>query len=304
MQAILGAGGDIGTLLAKALTHYTNDIRLVSRHPKKVNDTDELMQADLTKKDEVFNAVKGTTVVYLTAGFKYSTTVWQKTWPAVMQNVIDACLQFNTKLVFFDNVYMYDKAAISHMTEDSAINPPSKKGRVRAQLHNMILKAINEKGLMALIARSADFYGPDAKNGILNIAVIQNFKKGKKAFWQSDAAKIHSLTFTCDAAKATALLGNTADAYGQVWHLPTSAEKLRGKDFIALTAKAMNIKARYYIMQKWMIGLTGFFVPLVKELKEMQYQNDQNYFFDSSKFTKRFGITPTSYAEGIKQAVL
>ena len=38
---------------------------------------------------------------------------------------------------------------------------------------------------------------------------------------------------------------------------------------------------------------------LVKELKEMQYQNDQDYFFDSSKFDKRFSFTPTSYKDGI-----
>ncbi len=50
-----------------------------------------------------------------------------------------------------------------------------------------------------------------------------------------------------------------------------------------------------------MIALTGLFVPLVKELKEMQYQNGQDYFFDSSKFNQRFSFTPVSYKEGIKE---
>lgn len=35
MQTILGSGGAIGTDLAKALTQFTNDIKLVSRNPKK-----------------------------------------------------------------------------------------------------------------------------------------------------------------------------------------------------------------------------------------------------------------------------
>lgn len=47
-QTILGAGGPIGIELAKALTAYTTDIRLVSRNPKKVNQTDTLFPADLT----------------------------------------------------------------------------------------------------------------------------------------------------------------------------------------------------------------------------------------------------------------
>lgn len=35
MQTILGAGGDIGTPLAKELRRYTDKVRLVARNPKK-----------------------------------------------------------------------------------------------------------------------------------------------------------------------------------------------------------------------------------------------------------------------------
>ena len=53
MQTILGSGGAIGVELAKALASYTSHIRLVSRHPKKVNDTDELVAADLLNPVEL-----------------------------------------------------------------------------------------------------------------------------------------------------------------------------------------------------------------------------------------------------------
>jgi uncharacterized protein YbjT (DUF2867 family) len=42
MQTILGANGTIGSVLAKELTAFTDKIRLVSRNPKMVNETDEL----------------------------------------------------------------------------------------------------------------------------------------------------------------------------------------------------------------------------------------------------------------------
>jgi uncharacterized protein YbjT (DUF2867 family) len=42
MQTILGANGTIGSELVKELTVYTDKIRLVSRNPKKINETDEL----------------------------------------------------------------------------------------------------------------------------------------------------------------------------------------------------------------------------------------------------------------------
>ncbi|WP_220101230.1 hypothetical protein [Chitinophaga oryzae] len=48
MQTILGANGQIAEELAKELKRkYTSDIRLVSRHPRKVNDTDTLLAANL-----------------------------------------------------------------------------------------------------------------------------------------------------------------------------------------------------------------------------------------------------------------
>jgi nucleoside-diphosphate-sugar epimerase len=127
MQTILGAGGAIGTVLAKELPAYTKNIRLVSRDPKKVNETDQLYACDLIDKEKLFKAVEGSQVVYLTAGFPYKTKVWQDTWPVVMQNVIDACKQHNSKLVFIDNMYMYDPDKLSFMTEDTPINPSSKK---------------------------------------------------------------------------------------------------------------------------------------------------------------------------------
>jgi putative NADH-flavin reductase len=76
-QTILGAGGAVGIELAKALTTYTTDIRLVGRNPKKLNSTDQLFQADLTNRDQVFKSVEGSQVVYLMVGFDYKTKLWQ-----------------------------------------------------------------------------------------------------------------------------------------------------------------------------------------------------------------------------------
>lgn len=300
MQTILGAGGAIGTPLAKELKKYTDNIRLVARNPKQVNGTDELVAADLTVGEQVNRAVAGSEVVYLMAGLEYNRKVWQRDWPAVMSHVINACLQYNARLVFLDNVYMYAASEISHMTETSVIAPPSVKGKVRAQLQEMLFTAIQQRGLKALIARSADFYGPSVKNSPLGIMVADEYRKGKKAFWQVDASKTHTFTYTPDAAKATALLGNTPDAYDQVWHLPTSSEKLTGRDFIEKVAAEMKVAPKYYIFSRGMMGLMGLFVPIVKELKEMAYQYDRDYVFNSSKFEQRFGFTPTSYTEGIK----
>ncbi len=302
LQTILGAGGAIGSALAKELTQYTQRIRLVSRNPKKVNATDELFAADITKADQLDSAIEGASIVYLTVGFEYNIQVWKEQWPALMRNTIASCKKHGAKLVFFDNVYMYDRQHLYHMTEETPIAPSSKKGEVRAATAQMLLQAIENGEVEALIARSADFIGP--ANSALVELVYKPLAAGKKANWFEDANKVHTFTFTPDAARATALLGNTPEAYRQVWHLPTDNSPLSGKDWIELFAKEMQAEAKYRVVPSWMLGIMGLFKPLMKELKEMSYQYDRDYLFDSSKFEKQFGLKPTSPAEAVKQTIL
>ena len=300
MQTILGSGGAIGIPLAKELKKYTNKIRLVSRNPKKVNETDELYPTDLNDQSQIEKALSGSEVVYVVVGFEYKLSVWQKTWPSFMESVINACKLHHVKLVFFDNVYMYDKPAIPFMTETSPIHAPSKKGAVRQQLHDMIMNEVENNNLTALIARSADFYGPENKNSALNMMVIDNFMKGKKAQAFGNINKIHTYTFTPDAAKATALLGNTNDAFNQVWHVPTTKEKLTNLQWIQLIANELKVEAKIQTVPIWLIKILGMFIPIMREFPEMIYQYEQDYIFDSTKFEKRFGISATTPKEGIK----
>ena len=60
MQTILGASGQIGRELALHLKQsFTSDIRLVSRRPQKVNDSDQLFSADLLDAEQTLRAVEG-----------------------------------------------------------------------------------------------------------------------------------------------------------------------------------------------------------------------------------------------------
>ncbi len=303
MQTILGANGTIASELVKELPKYTDKIRLVSRNPKKVNESDETFPADLSDPSQVDQAIAGSSIVYLLVGFEYNIKVWQKNWPALMKATIDACLMHNSKLVFFDNMYLYDEAAIAHMTENSAINPPSKKGKVRMEIAQMIMDAIKNKNLKAMIVRSADFYGPKNDKSFLIEVVYKNFQKGKAANWFLDLNKKHSFTYTPDAAKATAILANTESAYNQVWHLPTDPNPITGKEMIALFANEMKVKNKAQVLPMWMIKLIGLFIPFMKEMPEMMYQYKNDYFFDSSKFSKAFEFKTTSYAQGVKETV-
>jgi nucleoside-diphosphate-sugar epimerase len=304
MQSILGSGGAIGTELAKALLQYTTDIRLVSRNPKKVNPPDQLFQADLTNRDQTMKAVEGSQVAYLTAGLPYNIKTWRSAWPVITENVLNACKAHKAKLVFFDNIYMYDGSNLNPITEKHPVNPPSEKGKVREKIANMVMNA-HEKGEVAcLIARCADYYGPSVRNtSLLTEMVFKPLSQGKKANWMGGLDFKHAFTYTTDAGKATALLGNTSDAFGQVWHLPTSSDPLTGREWIENIAGELAAKPKYQVASKWMVRLLGLFIPVMKEMVEMYYQYDRDYVFDSSRFEKKFEFKPTSYTEGIKEIV-
>ncbi len=302
MQTILGANGAIGVELAKNLPQYTDRIRLVSRTPRKVNTNDELLSADLTSAEQTLKAVEGSEIAYLTAGLKYDINVWRSQWPVIMKNVIEACKKHNTKLVFFDNVYMYGNVD-GWMTEETPVRPTSKKGEVRAFIAEMLMNEAKKGNLQALIARSADFYGHDANTSVSGMLVFENLKKGKKAQWLVNDQAKHSQTYTPDAGKATAILGNSPGAYNQVWHLPTDRNVLTGKEFIEKVAKEFGVEPRYFILSKWMLQMAGLFNVTIRESIEMLYQSTADYLFDSSKFGKAFSFKTTTYDEGIRETV-
>ena len=301
MQTILGGNGTIGSVLAKELTAYTDKIRIVGRNPKKVNETDEVFIADVTDKDSLYGAIKGSDVVYLLVGFEYTKKAWQEKWPALMRNTIEACKENNSRLVFFDNMYLYDKNFLGNMTEETPINPPSEKGKVRAAIAKMLMDETKSGGIQALIARSADFYGPGNDRSVLVETVVKYLAKGKRALWFGSGNKKHSFTYTPDAAKAVAMLGNTPDAFNQVWHVPTDKNAFTGKEWINIFAKEMNVKPSSSVIPKFVISLMGLFDPFMKEFSEMVYQLQTDYVFNSDKFNKRFNFTPTDYREGVKK---
>jgi nucleoside-diphosphate-sugar epimerase len=302
MQTILGSSGIIGKELAKALPRYTNKIRLVSRNPKKINESDELFIADLMNAERTNKAIEGSDVVYLTAGLEYKINVWQEQWPQIIKNVLDACTKHQSKFVFFDNVYAYGKVE-GWMTEDTPLKPVSKKGEVRARLNQMIMDEVEKGNASAIIARAADFYGPGTPLSFVNIMVLDRLNKGKKAQWLVNDEKKHSFTYTPDAGKATAMLGNKESAYNQIWHLPTNKNALTGREFMELAANVMGAKPDYQVLKKWMIKMVAPFNSIVKESVEMLYQNESDYLFDSTKFEKAFNFNPTTYEDGIVQTV-
>jgi uncharacterized protein YbjT (DUF2867 family) len=119
----------------KELLQQDNTVRLVSRRKIDPPANASWTGADLKNKQQVLNATKGSSVIYLCVGLQYNKKVWQAEWPLIIQNIIDAAKASNARLIFFDNVYMYGRVQ-GAMKEDTLIILRALKEQLELRLQN------------------------------------------------------------------------------------------------------------------------------------------------------------------------
>ncbi|WP_284987637.1 NAD-dependent epimerase/dehydratase family protein [Arthrobacter sp. fls2-241-R2A-172] len=300
MQTILGANGQIAVELARELHRaYTEDLRLVSRNPRKVSESDVVMRADLLDAGQTAAAVEGSDVVYFTAGLPANTELWEAQFPTMLQNALDAARTAGAKFVYFDNTYMYPQDD-RVQTEETPFAPNGRKGKVREAMASMVLEEMVRGDIPVLIARAPEFYGPGRTQSFTNTLIIDPLKSGKKPRVPVRADRVRTLIWTPDASRALALLGNTPDAYGQTWHLPVAEERPTYREFATMAAKEFGQGPGYTVVPRWVLSAAGLFSPQVRELRELLPRYDHDNRFDSTKFTTRFPeFAVTSYRDGL-----
>ena len=235
----------------------------MSRNPRKVNDDDELVPADLLDAARTAEAVKGSEVVY------------------------------------FDNTYMYPQDA-RVLKEDAPFEPVGRKGRVRAPMAAMVLDEMARGEIPVLIARAPEFYGPGKAQSFTNALVIENLEAGKKPRVPVRDDARRTLIWTPDASRALALLGNTPDAFGQTWHLPCCDDRSTYRQFVALASEVFGRDPAYSVVGKRTLAAAGPVSKKVREIRELLPRYEHDNLFDSTKFKRRFPeFVVTSYREGL-----
>ena len=227
--------------------------------------------------------------------------LWATQFPLILQNVIEACKQHGSKLVFFDNTYMYPQDG-QLLTEQTPFAPIGSKGRVRKQMAERLLSEMAMGQLEAVICRAPEFYGPGKTQSITNTLVFEAIREGKKSKVPLRDDTRRSLIWTPDAGRATALIGNTPQAYGQTWHLPVDGSHLTYQELMALASQVYEKELTYRVVHRFFFQAASLFSKQARELLELlpRYAHDNR--FDDSKFRSRFAdFQVTPYREGITQ---
>ncbi|MHA1911644.1 MAG: SDR family NAD(P)-dependent oxidoreductase [Candidatus Kariarchaeaceae archaeon] len=298
LSVVLGATGAIGSAVIFELAKEKKKVRAVVRNEEKAkklfkNLELEIVKADVMNEKELEKAVKGAKIIYHCLNADY--TKWKEMLPKINTSVIRAAEKSKARLAYADNLYMYKQS--KPMTEKHPLNATSKKGKIRIKMAEEIL-VNHEKGkIKAVIARFSDFYGPNVTNKFAG-PLFENPLDNKAASWIADLEQVHSMTFINDAARGLIVVAEDQESYGQVWHIPAD-RPVTGKEFITMIFEEHGSKPKIKVLGKKMLTLLSF-IPIVRELKEMQYEWDRPFIIDGSKFETMYGFEVTSHKEAIK----
>lgn len=303
---VIVGDGVIGQGVADELARLGHQLTLASRsgcasasarHPH--------LRLDALDAHALREAARGATHLYLTLGLRYDARVWQRDWPRVMRNAIEAALAADAVLVFFDNVYAYGPLPLRvPMREDHPMQPPSRKGQVRAQLPALLAQAQQAQGLKWVIGRSADFYGPHVRQSPLFVAAIERQLRGKAAQWMGKPDARHSFTYVPDAARALVRLALDEGAWQRAWHLPTPVHAPTPRQLLMQSARLLQAPERIQTLPDALLCVLKLFVPALREYGEMLYQNRQDYVFSSQAFMARYpDFVVTPYEVGMARMV-
>lgn len=303
-HVILGVNGSVGSYIAKELVQLGYKVRGVSRSgagPKNI----QLIKANALNLVELTTAISGADVVYHCVGLPYSQ--WFGNYSMIMENLIEAAYRNKKagkkiKIVYTDNLYEYGEkgAKIGTISEKTPSLAIDKKGKLRKELTNKLLKADQDDKVIASIGQASDFFGPRALNSLFEFFIRPYITKNKPAEIFADLEKLHSFVYLPDFAKSLVILGTNSKADGKKWIVP-HYEATSIKEFISRFYKEVGINIDPAVKSRpfFQLSLVSLFNKEVREFKKMTYQLKNDWVIDDLMFRKTF---PEFQKTPLKQA--
>jgi len=292
-HVIFGTGA-IGLATFEALRRRGERVRLVNRsgHARVPDDID-VIGGDA--RDPAFTAAvsQGARVIYQTLNPPYHQ--WAAQFPALQAGVLAAAEATGARLVSMENVYMYGRPDGHPLTEDRAYAAHTRKGRLRGRMARDLLAAHQAGRVPVAIGRASDYFGPrGGAQSNLGDRVFPAALAGKTATVLGDPDQPHTYTYIPDIGEGLAVLGEHADAPGQVWHLPNDPHTRTTRQLVhAAYQHAGRSRSKLRTVPPLLLTAMGLVNPTIRELVEMQYQFQEPFIVDSNKITTKLGVHPT-----------
>jgi len=310
---VIGAGV-IGSQVARMLAERGDRVTVVSRRgpgpaggSHVAADAAAMVRrvaADAADAAAMARLAEGAAVIYNCVNPPYHR--WPADWPPIAASVLGAAERNGAVLVTLSNLYGYGPAARSlgvgaydaahPMTEATPLAATGRKGRVRARVWQDALAAHQAGRVRAAEVRAADFVGPGAESA-LGERILGRVRRGKSVSVLGRADRAHTWSFTEDVAQMLVVAGTDPRAWGQAWHVPSNEPRSQRQaiDDFARAAGVGGVRVGTF-PPVLMRGL-GLVWPLMRELRETEYQFRDDFVMDSSAAQATFGLKPTPWQE-------
>ena len=291
-RSVIFGAGQVGSPLARILVERGHDVRVVKRSPGGIPGGPQPLLGDAADLSFCIKAAEGADAVYHCMNPPYSAKVWADLVPRYMANLIEASARAGARLVALDNVYMLGRANGKPLTDDTPMNPSSRKGEIRARAAQMLFDAHRHGDVRAVEGRASDFYGPGGKLTLLGDYFWPRVLKGRSGQVIADPDMVHTYHYIPDVAAGLATLGAAPDdAFGKPWMLPCRpAETLR--DLVRRLERPFGRPIPLQVVPGWVQLLMSVVILPLRETREMGYQWEEPFVIDDSSFRQRFGVMP------------
>jgi len=289
-SAVLGANGGTGRAVVEALLASGHEVRAVTRKGDGPAGAEQIA-ADVEDGSALARALEGASVVYHCAQPAYER--WSAEFPAMNRAIAEATAASGVKLVFADNLYMYDQSR-GPIDETTPEDPPTARGRLRRDMADELLSMHREGRLRVSIGRASDYYGPNGIGTSLGDRLFERVLAGKKVQWMGSLDQPHTCSYLPDMARALITLGEHDEADGRAWVLP-AAPAVTGRRFVELASGAAGVPARPAAISSGMMKVAGLFSPMIRAYAEMLGEWTTPFTVDASAFEEAFGpfdVTP------------
>lgn len=295
LHVVVGTG-PVGLAVIGELAGRGLRVRAVARHTAVgLPDGVEAVEADITDPAAAVPAIDGAAVVYHAASAPYHR--WPELLPPLMGGVVAGARAAGARIVYADNLYAYGPVD-GPLTEDLPASAAGPNGRVRAALAAQLMDADARGSVRAAIGRASDFYGPWGRQSTAGERLFVPAIRGTVAQVLGDPDQPHTYTYLGDFARGLVTLGTRDEALGQVWHVP-SAETLTTRGFVDLVYGAAGNPTRMSVVPSALLSLMALASPMLRAVKEQQYQRDRSWVVDHAKFARAFGAGVTPHADAV-----
>lgn len=297
---VVGAGA-IGGSVARRLAARGYRVLVVTRSgsgPAGV----ERIAADAADAEVMARLAVGAVAIYNCANPPYHR--WSTDWPPIAHSLQGAAERAGAVLVTISNLYGYGPARgslgvaaydeLHPMTAATPLAATGSKGKVRARMWTEALQAHRDGRLRAVEVRASDYIGPGAAS-VIGERFVPRVLRGKNAVVLGRTDRLHTWSFTEDVAAMAVVAGSDPRAWGQAWHAPSNAPRTQRAVAEDMARAAGARPPRLRPLPSALLAGLGSVSPLMRELRETEYQFRDDFIMDSSTATMTFGLTPTPW---------